>query len=45
MIKGGKGGSLTKSGLTFESRIDLKTLFSGIKGYTIAAMICILMVN
>ena len=35
MIKGGKGGSLTKSRLRFESRIDLKTLFSRIDGYRI----------
>lgn len=35
MIKGGKGGSLTKSGLRFESRTDLKTLFGRINGYRI----------
>ena len=32
MIKGGKGGGLTKSGLRFESRTDLKTLFSRFDG-------------
>ncbi|MBI2654356.1 hypothetical protein HYX02_06130 [Candidatus Woesearchaeota archaeon] len=35
MIKGGTGGSLTKSGLRFESRTDLKNLFSRINGYKI----------
>lgn len=35
MIKGGKGGHLTKSGLKFESRVDLKTLFDKLKGYSV----------
>ncbi|MBU1024361.1 hypothetical protein KKB99_08785 [bacterium] len=33
MIKGGKGGSRTQSGLIFEGRVDLRTLFVGLKGY------------
>ena len=35
MIKGGKGGNLTKSGLRFEKRVDLKILFSELNGYSI----------
>jgi hypothetical protein len=35
MIKGGKGGHLTKSGLKFECRVDLKTLFNGFGGYNV----------
>ncbi len=35
MIKGGKGGGKTKSGLKFEGRIDLRLLFKKLKGYTI----------
>jgi len=36
MIKGGKGGSkTTKSGLTFEKRVDLRSVFQGIKGYSV----------
>lgn len=35
MIKGGKGGSNTKTGLVFEERVDLLTLFREIKGYSI----------
>ena len=33
MIKGGKGGSNTKTGLIFEERVDLITLFKEIDGY------------
>ncbi|MBI2108432.1 hypothetical protein HYT54_04865 [Candidatus Woesearchaeota archaeon] len=36
MIKGGKGGSKTsKSGLTFEKRVDLRLVLQGIKGYKV----------
>lgn len=35
MITGGKGGSKTKSGIVFESRIDLRTVFSKLKGYSV----------
>ena len=35
MIKGGKGGHLTKSGLKFESRVDLKSLFVKLKCYSV----------
>jgi len=35
MKKGGVGGSLTKTGLEFEKRVDIRELFQGIKGYTI----------
>jgi hypothetical protein len=34
MIKGGKGGDKTKTGLTFEKRSNLRELFSIHKGYT-----------
>jgi hypothetical protein len=35
MIKDGKGGALTKTGLKFESRVELKTLFSESKNYSV----------
>ncbi len=35
MIKGGTGGGNTKTGLNFEDRVDLITLFEKIDGYTI----------
>lgn len=35
MIKGGKGGGNTKTGLIFEDRVDLLTLFEKIEGYSI----------
>ncbi len=35
MIEGGTGGANTKTGLIFESRVDLKTLLSNISGYEI----------
>lgn len=35
MIKGGKGGGYTKTGLTFEDRVDLVTLFKKIEGYKV----------
>jgi len=35
MIKGGKGGENTKSGLIFEERVDLITLFKEINGYKV----------
>ncbi len=35
MIKGGTGGGNTKTGLIFEDRVDLITLFEKIDGYTI----------
>lgn len=35
MITGGKGGGNTVSGLLFEERVDLVTLFHGINGYTV----------
>lgn len=35
MITGGKGGSKTKTGLIFEERVDLITLFRKIDGYTV----------
>ena len=34
MIKGGIGGSKTKTGLTFESRTDLRTAFTKFRDYT-----------
>mgnify|MGYP001559419450 CR=1 FL=1 len=34
MIKGGIGGGKTKTGLVFESRIDLRTAFTKFKQYT-----------
>jgi len=34
MIKGGIGGAKTKTGLKFESRIDLRTAFTQFKEYT-----------
>jgi len=34
MIKGGIGGNKTKTGLKFESRIDLRTAFTQFKEYT-----------
>lgn len=34
MIKGGLGGAKTKTGLAFESRIDLRTAFTKFKEYT-----------
>jgi len=33
MIKDGKGGSNTKTGLHFEERVDMKKLLQGIEGY------------
>lgn len=33
MIKGGKGGANTLSGLHFEARTDIKTIFENIPGY------------
>jgi hypothetical protein len=35
MITGGKGGGNTVSGLVFEKRVDLVTLFHKINGYTV----------
>ncbi len=35
MIKGGSGGRNTQTGLLFEDRVDLITLFESIDGYTI----------
>jgi len=35
MIEGGKGGANTKTGLLFEERVDLISLFKKIEGYTI----------
>ena len=35
MITGGKGGAKTKTGLIFEERIDLITLFKKIDGYVV----------
>ena len=35
MIKDGKGGSKTKTGLKFESRTDLRTQFNSIPGYNV----------
>ena len=35
MIKDGKGGGNTKTGLIFEERVDLISLFGQIKGYTV----------
>lgn len=35
MIKGGKGGAKTLTGLSFEKRTDLRTLFSQYNGYSI----------
>ena len=35
MIKGGKGGGNTISGLIFEERVDLITLFKKIEGYSV----------
>ena len=35
MITGGKGGAKTKTGLVFEERVDLITLFQDINGYTV----------
>ena len=35
MIKNGKGGANTKTGLVFEERVDLITLFKKIKGYSV----------
>ncbi len=35
MIKNGKGGSNTKTGLIFEKRVDLVTLFKNIDNYTV----------
>ena len=34
MIKGGIGGAKTKTGLVFESRIDLRSAFTRFKYYT-----------
>jgi len=36
MIKGGKGGAKTVTGLKFESRIDLKEVIRPLNGYNIA---------
>ena len=35
MIKGGKGGGKTITGLAFEERVDLNTLFEKIEDYSI----------
>ncbi|MBW3015830.1 hypothetical protein KY330_05375 [Candidatus Woesearchaeota archaeon] len=35
MIKGGKGGARTVSGLKFESRVSLKTLFNELPNYEV----------
>ena len=35
MIKGGLGGSLTQSGLSFEKRVDLRVLFNKLEGYSL----------
>ena len=35
MITGGKGGAKTKTGLIFEERVDLITLFKNIDGYVV----------
>ncbi|HUX35627.1 MAG TPA: hypothetical protein VMV71_01180 [Candidatus Paceibacterota bacterium] len=35
MIKGGKGGGNTKTGLNFEKRVNILTLLKGKKGYEI----------
>lgn len=35
MITGGKGGEKTLTGLMFEERVDLVTLFQSINGYTV----------
>lgn len=35
MIKGGIGGTNTRSGLIFEERVDLINLFKNIEGYTV----------
>mgnify|MGYP001073156323 CR=1 FL=1 len=35
MIRGGKGGDKTKTGLEFEERIDPKELFAGLDGYEV----------
>lgn len=37
MIKGGTGGGNTKTGLIFEDRVDLITLFEQIEGYQVIA--------
>lgn len=34
MIKGGKGGAKTRSGLKFEARADLRSLFEKLEGYS-----------
>ncbi len=36
MISGGEGGSNTLSGLKFEQRLDLRTVFSKLNGYKVA---------
>src|SRR3989338_11600687 len=35
MIKGGTGGAKTRSGLAFEERVDLKTVFGTVKDYSV----------
>jgi len=35
MIKGGKGGALTQSGIRFEARINLCTAISKVKGFSV----------
>lgn len=35
MIKGGIGGNTTLTGLNFENKVDLITLLSAIKGYSV----------
>jgi len=35
MIKGGKGGAKTQSGLMFEERVDLRTAFSNLPNYQV----------
>ena len=34
MIRGGKGGAKTQSGLKFESRVDLRSVFEKMNGYS-----------
>ena len=35
MIKGGTGGAKTRTGLSFEERVDLKTVFGKVKDYSV----------
>ena len=38
MIKGGKGGGNTTTGLHFEQRTDIKRLFEQIDGYSLGSV-------